>query len=90
MPGLLTTPRDVTRPQNFCCIIKGFGSLGGGGHSWSSLAAVIAVRIHRQNFFVTEVSLQAELPNYLTVHYFIYHHSALHQFLLLSPINKLQ
>jgi len=42
-----------------------------------------------KNFFVTEVSLQTELPNYLTVRCFIYHHSALYQLLLLSPINKL-
>jgi len=40
--------------------------------------------------FVTEVSLQAELLNYLIVRFFIYYHSALHQHLLLSPINKLQ
>jgi hypothetical protein len=53
-------------------------------------AAGIADRIHRQNFFVIEVSLQAELPNYLIVRCFIYHHSALHQLLLLSPIKKLQ
>jgi len=37
-----------------------------------------------------EVCLHAELPNYLAVRCFIYHHSALRQLLLLSPINKLQ
>jgi len=39
---------------------------------------------------VIEVSLQAELPNYSIVRCFIFHHSALHQLLLLSLINKLQ
>jgi len=87
MIGLVTTPRDVTRPQILMLYNQEVGSLG--GHSWSSLAAGIAVRIYRQNFFVIEASLQAELPNYLIARCFICHHSALYQLLLLSPINKL-
>ena len=75
-------------PKFWCCIIRRFGSLG--GCSWSSLAAGIAVRRHQQNFFVTEVSLQTELPNCLIVRCFIYHHNALHQllYLLSTSYNK--
>jgi hypothetical protein len=61
------------------------------GHSWSTLAAGIVVRIDRQNFFVIEIFLQADLPNYLIVRCFIYHHSAPHQLLcyhILTSYNK--
>jgi hypothetical protein len=88
MRGLVATPYYVTRPQILMLYNQEFGSLG--GHSWSSLAAGIAVRINRQNFFIIEAFLQAELPNYLIVGCFTYHNSALYRLLLLSPINKLQ
>jgi len=72
---------------NFDTIYSG-GLEASGGHSWSSLTAGIAVRIHHQNFFVTEVSLQAELPSYFIMRCFIYHHSALHHLLLLAPYQQ--
>jgi len=73
--GLSQRPLTSLDPKLWCYITRRFGSLG--GHSWSSLAAAIAVRIHRQNFFVWLKSLTS--PVYLIVRCFIYHHSAVHQ-----------
>jgi hypothetical protein len=86
--GYWQHPVTSLDPKFWCYIFRRFGSLR--GHSWLSLATVIAVRIHHHNFFVIEVSLQAELPNYLIACCFICHHSSLYQLLPLSPINKLQ
>jgi hypothetical protein len=86
MLGVLTVPCDVICPQALMLYKWGVWRLW--RTFWSSLSAGISVRIDHQNFFVTEVSLKARLPNYLIVHCFIIHYSALHHLLLLISTNK--
>ena len=83
--GVLTMPWDVICPQALMLYKQGVWRLWRA--FWSSLSAGISVWIDHQNFFVTEVSLKAQLSNYL-IHCFIIHHSTLHQLLLLISTNK--
>ena len=89
MRGLLTTPRDVTRTQILILYSQ---------EVWKTRETFLVITCCCRNrcpntspkFFVIKVCVQTELPNYLIVYCFTYHHNTLNQVLLLSPFNRLQ